>query len=411
MPYRLFTGLGILFLLSLSFPKPSHAKLEASIDESDQLDLELLESWIGDSRIVSLGESSHGIGEFFSLKSSIVKHLHRHLNFEIVAIEGGFGDLNLTWLQHQQLTAKQLRDQSLFGNFRNKEINPLFDYIKLESKEKSPLLLSGFDPQSSSSQFENMLKSIGEIRQWAMDVDQELSHYTIMFQATFKQDSSEFHQSKLRYLSALRKMRKDIKSHQEEIKQELGYSDEQLLIILKTLDMKFHASNYSFAERMNEEWIPRGIQLRDSIMAENVQWLIDSLYPGKKIILWGHNGHLQSGPMNSLRTKWMGQYLKERFSEQYFSLGLFAYQGSVYQHWTGQSVHFKNDSVDMIEHCLTKGVRPIGLQHLKSKNAPQWVNQELRAFEPENNGYVRFVPADRFDAALCILNASPPQFD
>jgi erythromycin esterase len=34
------------------------------------------------------------------------------------------------------------------------------------------------------------------------------------------------------------------------------------------------------------------LAIRDQAMAENVKWLVGENYPGQKIILWAHNGHV-----------------------------------------------------------------------------------------------------------------------
>ena len=46
----------------------------------------------------------------------------------------------------------------------------------------------------------------------------------------------------------------------------------------------------------------------------------------------------------------------------------------------------------------------------KTPASAEWMFKEMKAFEPENNGEVTFVPADRFDAAINLWNVGAPHF-
>ncbi|MEZ4986731.1 MAG: erythromycin esterase family protein [Saprospiraceae bacterium] len=122
-----------------------------SKESNDHFDFGLIGQWVKDKRIVALGESTHGIGEYYALKSAIVQYLHKELGFEILVFEGGFGDINLVWLHADELNHIAIRDKSLFSNFRCQEVVPLFEYIKSKHKGDNPLIFAGMDPQISGS--------------------------------------------------------------------------------------------------------------------------------------------------------------------------------------------------------------------------------------------------------------------
>jgi len=71
----------------------------SSIDSSDDnfSDLELFRDSIKDSRIILLGEATHGEGNYTSAKIRLVKFLHREMGFDILAIECGFYECNKAW--------------------------------------------------------------------------------------------------------------------------------------------------------------------------------------------------------------------------------------------------------------------------------------------------------------------------
>ena len=127
---------------------------------SNELDFQIIKEWLRDKKIVAIGESTHGLGEFYTLKSELVQYLHKELGFEVLAMEGGFGDINLAWMDINHLDFLSLRNQTLFGNFRCQEIEPLFKYIKAQSNSKTPLFYAGFDSQISGNYYKQYLDSI-----------------------------------------------------------------------------------------------------------------------------------------------------------------------------------------------------------------------------------------------------------
>ncbi len=55
-------------------------------------DIEFLRAAVGDARIVSLGEATHGTREFFQLKHRVIEYCVAELGFTTVAFEANYGD-------------------------------------------------------------------------------------------------------------------------------------------------------------------------------------------------------------------------------------------------------------------------------------------------------------------------------
>jgi erythromycin esterase-like protein len=62
-----------------------------------------------------------------------------------------------------------------------------------------------------------------------------------------------------------------------------------------------------------------GILERDRAMAENVCWLIEEGFPGQKIVLWAHNGHIGTDMGSSEKS--MGSHLRGRYGDQMVVIG------------------------------------------------------------------------------------------
>src|SRR3954466_2480613 len=62
------------------------------IDDGDYDDLRPLAGWIGQARIVMLGEPSHGDGAAFRARGRLIRYLHERLGFDVLAWESGMFD-------------------------------------------------------------------------------------------------------------------------------------------------------------------------------------------------------------------------------------------------------------------------------------------------------------------------------
>jgi hypothetical protein len=67
-----------------------HVPIRSLVAAGDFSDLAPLADFVGNRRIVLLGESGHGVAEFNHLKVRLVKYLHEELGFDVVAFESSF---------------------------------------------------------------------------------------------------------------------------------------------------------------------------------------------------------------------------------------------------------------------------------------------------------------------------------
>ena len=73
----------------------------SSIDpnNTDFADLRPLENVIKNTKVVMLGEQSHGDGTTFLAKVRLIKFLHQELGFDVLAFESGLYDCNKVWTE------------------------------------------------------------------------------------------------------------------------------------------------------------------------------------------------------------------------------------------------------------------------------------------------------------------------
>ncbi len=392
---------------SMSFVQAQQPTSIYSLTAEDFSDLMPLKEKLKDVKVIALGESTHGLGEFFSLKSRLVKFLHQEMGFEVLAIESGMGDVNWSWWNRNEMTAKELRNNSVFGNFHCEEINPLFEYLKEEATKEIPLEFTGYDCQASSNYFTN------EIKQILNHYDTSLGNYWIEGLRAYYQLIPNLQNPKVLkealydYNSAMDSIMAYLEKSEHVVRSDFELSPEKWALMMRTIR--------NFREQANINWFPfnwiDGPALRDSLMAENFFWLMENYFPNKKIIVWAHNGHVEKDKTVTGNVKWMGHFLKERYGNDYYSLGLFVYEGTHYIHWNGETAGFKNDGDNQIEKAFKPRNGLASFTDFRSLRIHKsGVMRPMQGLEPESGGQVRFIPAQRFDGIIVVGEGGIPTY-
>ena len=132
--------------------------IDSANDEINEL--KKLKKYIGDSRIVLLGEQTHGDGATFETKVKLVKYLHQQMGFTVLAFESNQYNVEIAWedvLQNKSpMSALQRSTHPIWGEA--KEMQPLFEYLIEKSGGENPMQISGFDCQALGKYFRNDFK-------------------------------------------------------------------------------------------------------------------------------------------------------------------------------------------------------------------------------------------------------------
>ena len=131
----------------------AHPIRSLSVSDRDFSDLQPLKAAIGSSRIVMLGEQSHGDGTTFLAKARLVAFLHQEMGFDVLAWESGLWDVHQVW-RHVQAGEAVLpaSRRGIFGIWTGSEqVLPTLDYVAETVGSAHPLELAGFDNQLTGS--------------------------------------------------------------------------------------------------------------------------------------------------------------------------------------------------------------------------------------------------------------------
>jgi erythromycin esterase len=382
----------------------TRAKVIRSLFSDDFSDLQFLKPLLKDARVVQLGESAHGVAEFSWMKVRLIKFLHQQMGFDVVAFESSMSECEVADERIANVPPLEVMKDCTFAVWHSSETLDLFEYFDSARRTGRRLTLAGFDTQSSgaarpevSARLEAMV-AVADPAMGARLAEDEKR----LGKLAVKPGNKEALELVPRYEEAadlLARNRTRLREH---------FSERPILVDLAIEELRSRAR---FARQIGAEG-REAFNVRDEGMASNLDFLLDTMYTGRKMIVWAHNVHIARQPESGNEQKPMGSWLaKRRKPGEVYSVGIYM----------GRGVGAMNDRkryeinvplADSLEAVLANAGRRmsfVDFSHASPSPATSWMFQPIDSRDWGLYGR-RFSPASLYDAVVYIDTVTPPDY-
>lgn len=387
--------------------------------DEDFSDLMPLVGWIGNSRVVALGEVTHGDGPAFHAKARLLRFLHQVMGFDVLAWESGFFDVPL--MDAALRTDVPLPEAARQGLYRiwwsSQEVQPTLAYVRSTQATTRPIQSVGFDcrvatDRSRAELFPASIFQFFDRLDPALISTQERTDLTAMSIGLvpaeyYNKPGERIYNRDLprRLISVIDQRRKDllVRAGPREIDHV-----RQSLVSLLAMDRALggQAATVQTADGYT----------RDTAMAENLLWLLENPLAGRKVIVWAHNYHVQrdfanrqaataaakagrshSGPM--------GLHLARALGTDLYVIGFLAHHGR-YGYAGEEPVDIATAEPGSLEGLLHAVGKPHLLLNLRGLPGDHWLRAPLTTglyfYEPQETDVPRL-----YDAVFFLDEMTP----
>jgi erythromycin esterase len=344
---------------------------------------------VSDAKIVMLGEPSHGSGSAFAAKVRLIELLHDRLGFDVLVWESGLIDLERTESGLRgDLDPVEAAQRGILKIWSaSAECKPLFAYAKASHRGARPLTMAGFDMQLTApgtldyfaAELRSFVRTLGSMRNQAEALAEKvlnsfgrLNRYVDALAAkaadlgragvTGAAQSTAIRAWEESEGDALRPVAEDLDRLEQStaalervLRQSGGNAARTPAAGREGFMIRAIASLAGYGANLLEAYgkhsaeaaagyAVTGENRRDQINADNLKWLIDTAYAGRKIMVWAHNAHVMNAwygkgfdsvslePLTD-GMKPTGAWLTGWYGDALYRIGFTAYQGS--DGWVG----------------------------------------------------------------------------
>lgn len=255
------------------------------------------------STILAIGENSHFIKEFFTLRHQIIEFLITECNFDTIAFEFGFSEgLKIDKWIKSKLPLEDL-DSLLSHFYYPTEFKATLLWLRnYNQKNKNQITFSGLDvPKNGGSYFptfhivadylqKNSIAS-SDILKKISDLVEKLDFLSTSQLALNLSNIDNLEHNELKALLLSVYIR--LISLQPKLE---SLTFQTVLHQVKGLMYTNYNAN-AMADFINEKGLEGDMGAKDQFMAESIDWFLKNSL-GKKIILVAHNAHIQKTPVD-----------------------------------------------------------------------------------------------------------------
>ncbi len=335
----------LFFLLSCSAHHYSNEQINFKKDPVVQIpyhplnnekDLGILLKAIDTSRIVLLGEASHGTSEYYTWRTAISKLLIKEKGFSFIAVEGDWTDCykvnNFIKAEKKDANAviALLKEYNRWPTWlwANYEVASLVSWLNEYNQNRSAKDKIGF----YGLDLFNIAEAANEIIPFLTPADTTAMHAVKKFQVCFKlyaNDEQQYSKVLTRGINTCKEAAYDVWQTVHAAAFKKSNTSETGFAMDQDANVVFDGELY-FRTRGNavDAW-----NFRENHMLETIKRILKLYGPNSKVIVWAHNNHIGDAQFATMH--WagkinLGNLLRYKYGEKdVFIIGLGSYTGSV----------------------------------------------------------------------------------
>jgi erythromycin esterase len=426
---RLLTATVVLVVLSVVQAQDKDALTwlrQQAVPVQD--DFTLFTKAVGSSRVVMLGELTHGDGTVFAIKSKLIQHLHEHAGFDVLIWESGLmdcADLDAGFAGKKPVDV--VAGTGIFGHWAySAETQPLFEYARRSHATPRQLRMAGFDIQVSGtyggSRYPTILEWVSQPMVVSAALHQKLSEaMKEAQQAGASPKPAEAIAAVEKKLCMLApEILKEYAAKEKEIVAKIGASE--FAFRRQCLQTVAHEAEMMtiyarFQQKKSGADFIAGYNLREKCNAEHLLWLVNEKYRGKKVIVWAHNSHIFAGlpdvgdttlnPPGEQQLDSMGRIVKRALKDEAYSIGFMAHTGT----WSWLSnpvIKYQTPPTDSLEGLLHQVGKPmLFVDGLAAREAPSMMKPIAGIVNQQQPRLVQAVWPRAYDGVIYLEEMQP----
>ncbi|MBP3233912.1 MAG: erythromycin esterase family protein [Eubacterium sp.] len=264
------------------------------------------------TRIVALGEATHGNKEFQELKLEVLQTLVEKSKVRALILEGDFGGCALAnkYIQGGDGTAEEVTRKLGYRIYRTDEMCALVQWMhdyNMTAEESQKVRLYGMDIQSD-------IWNIQLIKELYQELDEaKCKDYSDRMDTYLGTEDDAYNPAEYdNIISLMDEIGADIESNKDayvaKVGQAMVETGEQATVAIKCYMELLEKQNYSN-------------KFRDTKMKEFVDWTleIEEREYKSELMLASHNGHMTQ--QYSSPATFLGKYLNDEYGDAYFAIG------------------------------------------------------------------------------------------
>jgi erythromycin esterase len=289
----------------LSWARDQAVALNATVPGGNESDLSPFRKLVGDARIVLLGDSRHDAREQWLLKHRLIEFLVREMGFSVLAIEESLpctAPLNAFLLGERDDLETVQSQLGAWYIWDTEEFRGLMRALRAHNDSAEggpPVRLYGFDisegvrravndalaflSRSSADTAEQLRRRI--------DLEPFSENFWVETMGNYGRLTSEathaLGDGLAELVKALRDRHDDLVARDGQAEYE--WALRQAVVASRAHEMMVSGTSGSFEE---------GGAIREAAMANNLAWLMRTVAPDERIIVWAHNFHVSRAPLD-----------------------------------------------------------------------------------------------------------------